>query len=91
LFFQENPDLWKWLTGQEQPPDAVTNNPVLLTSQPLCTFLIIYSIIFMVINTSFFGLLLENRVKLIKSYIYFTMSQKKINVRGKGFTSMGQS
>lgn len=24
----ENPDLWKWLTGQEQPPDAVNNNPV---------------------------------------------------------------
>ncbi|PPR86863.1 hypothetical protein GOBAR_AA33828 [Gossypium barbadense] len=25
---QENPDLWKWLTGQEQPPEAVTVNPV---------------------------------------------------------------
>ncbi|KAG0493042.1 hypothetical protein HPP92_006147 [Vanilla planifolia] len=24
----ENPDLWKWLSGQEQPPDAVNNNPV---------------------------------------------------------------
>ncbi|CAL1405631.1 unnamed protein product [Linum trigynum] len=24
----ENPDLWKWLTGQEQPPDAVGQNPV---------------------------------------------------------------
>ncbi|CAI9113768.1 OLC1v1014437C1 [Oldenlandia corymbosa var. corymbosa] len=24
----ENPDLWKWLTGQEQPPEAVSNNPV---------------------------------------------------------------
>ncbi|CAI9754176.1 unnamed protein product [Fraxinus pennsylvanica] len=24
----ENPDLWKWLTGQEQPPDAVNINPV---------------------------------------------------------------
>ncbi|XP_073013153.1 succinate dehydrogenase assembly factor 2, mitochondrial [Typha latifolia] len=24
----ENPDLWKWLTGQEQPPEAVNNNPV---------------------------------------------------------------
>ncbi|XP_068661300.1 succinate dehydrogenase assembly factor 2, mitochondrial [Aristolochia californica] len=24
----ENPDLWKWLTGQEQPPEAVINNPV---------------------------------------------------------------
>ena len=24
----ENPDLWKWLTGQEQPPEAVKNNPV---------------------------------------------------------------
>ncbi|PPR86862.1 hypothetical protein GOBAR_AA33827 [Gossypium barbadense] len=23
----ENPDLWKWLTGQEQPPEAVTVNP----------------------------------------------------------------
>lgn len=26
--FQENPDLWKWLTGQEQPPEAVKTNPV---------------------------------------------------------------
>ncbi|CAA7396383.1 unnamed protein product [Spirodela intermedia] len=24
----ENPDLWKWLTGQEQPPEAVNRNPV---------------------------------------------------------------
>ncbi|KAK8586542.1 hypothetical protein V6N13_010132 [Hibiscus sabdariffa] len=24
----ENPDLWKWLTGQEQPPKSVTVNPV---------------------------------------------------------------
>ncbi|XP_077212322.1 succinate dehydrogenase assembly factor [Tasmannia lanceolata] len=24
----ENPDLWKWLTGQEQPPEAVGSNPV---------------------------------------------------------------
>ncbi|XP_062174349.1 succinate dehydrogenase assembly factor 2, mitochondrial-like [Alnus glutinosa] len=24
----ENPDLWKWLTGQEQPPEAVKINPV---------------------------------------------------------------
>ncbi|CAN4086545.1 unnamed protein product [Withania somnifera] len=24
----ENPDLWKWLTGQEQPPDAINANPV---------------------------------------------------------------
>ncbi|XP_044502134.1 succinate dehydrogenase assembly factor 2, mitochondrial [Mangifera indica] len=24
----ENPDLWKWLIGQEQPPDAVKTNPV---------------------------------------------------------------
>ncbi|CAI0446794.1 unnamed protein product [Linum tenue] len=24
----ENPDLWKWLTGQEQPPDVVGQNPV---------------------------------------------------------------
>ncbi|XP_057970319.1 succinate dehydrogenase assembly factor 2, mitochondrial [Malania oleifera] len=24
----ENPDLWKWLTGQEQPPEAVNINPV---------------------------------------------------------------
>ncbi|PON68234.1 Flavinator of succinate dehydrogenase [Parasponia andersonii] len=23
----ENPDLWKWLTGQEQPPEAVQINP----------------------------------------------------------------
>ncbi|KAL0319028.1 UNVERIFIED_CONTAM: Succinate dehydrogenase assembly factor 2, mitochondrial [Sesamum angustifolium] len=25
---QENPDLWKWLTGQEQPPEEVNANPV---------------------------------------------------------------
>ncbi|XP_017973458.1 PREDICTED: succinate dehydrogenase assembly factor 2, mitochondrial isoform X2 [Theobroma cacao] len=24
----ENPDLWKWLTGQEQPPETVSINPV---------------------------------------------------------------
>ncbi|XVE56484.1 hypothetical protein DITRI_Ditri04bG0014000 [Diplodiscus trichospermus] len=24
----ENPHLWKWLTGQEQPPEAVSINPV---------------------------------------------------------------
>lgn len=24
----ENPDLWKWLTGQEQPPESVSTNPV---------------------------------------------------------------
>uniref|UniRef100_A0A6N2MJJ8 Uncharacterized protein n=1 Tax=Salix viminalis TaxID=40686 RepID=A0A6N2MJJ8_SALVM len=24
----ENPDLWKWLTGQEQPPEGVSINPV---------------------------------------------------------------
>lgn len=27
-YLQENPDLWKWLTGQEQPPDVVNINPV---------------------------------------------------------------
>ncbi|KAL0749729.1 hypothetical protein Bca101_031732 [Brassica carinata] len=27
---QENPDLWKWLTGQEQPPEIVSSNPVFL-------------------------------------------------------------
>ncbi|XP_052164181.1 uncharacterized protein LOC127781283 isoform X2 [Oryza glaberrima] len=26
----ENPDLWKWLTGQEQPPEAVNSNPVFI-------------------------------------------------------------
>lgn len=25
---QENPDLWKWLTGQERPPESVKINPV---------------------------------------------------------------
>nr|POE58537.1 succinate dehydrogenase assembly factor 2, mitochondrial [Quercus suber] len=25
---QENPDLWKWLPAQEQPPEAVEINPV---------------------------------------------------------------
>ncbi|KAF7135076.1 hypothetical protein RHSIM_Rhsim08G0198900 [Rhododendron simsii] len=24
----ENPDLWKWLSGQEQPPEIITSNPV---------------------------------------------------------------
>ncbi|WOK97476.1 succinate dehydrogenase assembly factor 2, mitochondrial [Canna indica] len=24
----ENPDLWKWLTSQEEPPEAVRTNPV---------------------------------------------------------------
>lgn len=24
----ENPDLWKWLTGQEQPPETINTNPV---------------------------------------------------------------
>ncbi|CAM8885647.1 unnamed protein product [Rhodiola kirilowii] len=24
----ENPDLWKWVSGQEQPPEAVEKNPV---------------------------------------------------------------
>ncbi|XP_021829358.1 succinate dehydrogenase assembly factor 2, mitochondrial-like isoform X3 [Prunus avium] len=24
----ENPDLWKWLSGQEQPPEALKTNPV---------------------------------------------------------------
>ncbi|XP_019169939.1 PREDICTED: succinate dehydrogenase assembly factor 2, mitochondrial-like isoform X1 [Ipomoea nil] len=27
----ENPDLWKWLTCQEQPPDAITSNPVFIS------------------------------------------------------------
>ncbi|CAM0948885.1 unnamed protein product [Alopecurus aequalis] len=30
FILQENPDLWKWLTGQEQPPEAVNSNPVLV-------------------------------------------------------------
>ena len=25
---QENPDLWKWLTAQEQPPEGLEKNPV---------------------------------------------------------------
>ncbi|CAD5164495.1 succinate dehydrogenase assembly factor 2, mitochondrial [Musa acuminata AAA Group] len=29
----ENPDLWKWLTGQEQPPEAVKINPVFCAIQ----------------------------------------------------------
>ncbi|XP_057422255.1 succinate dehydrogenase assembly factor 2, mitochondrial [Lotus japonicus] len=24
----ENPDLWKWLSGQEQPPESISANPV---------------------------------------------------------------
>ncbi|KAF2600348.1 hypothetical protein F2Q68_00008337 [Brassica cretica] len=27
---KENPDLWKWLTSQEQPPEIVSSNPVFL-------------------------------------------------------------
>nr|AKM76892.1 ankyrin repeat family protein [Hypseocharis bilobata] len=26
----ENPDLWRWLTGQEQPPEQVKGNPVFI-------------------------------------------------------------
>nr|GEW63312.1 hypothetical protein [Tanacetum cinerariifolium] len=26
----ENPDLWKWLTGQEQPPEGIDMNPVFI-------------------------------------------------------------
>ncbi|KAG6415740.1 hypothetical protein SASPL_123155 [Salvia splendens] len=26
----ENPDLWKWLTSQEEPPEAVKVNPVFI-------------------------------------------------------------
>ncbi|EAY81147.1 hypothetical protein OsI_36329 [Oryza sativa Indica Group] len=26
----ENPDLWKWLTDQEQPPEAMNSNPVFI-------------------------------------------------------------
>ncbi|KAJ0973527.1 hypothetical protein J5N97_021486 [Dioscorea zingiberensis] len=29
----ENPDLWKWLTGQEQLPEAVSSNPVFTAIQ----------------------------------------------------------
>ncbi|KAL5204804.1 hypothetical protein ABZP36_009675 [Zizania latifolia] len=29
----ENPDLWKWLTGQEQPPETVNSNPVCHTTE----------------------------------------------------------
>ncbi|CAL0306715.1 unnamed protein product [Lupinus luteus] len=25
----ENPDLWKWISGQEQPPESIGTNPVL--------------------------------------------------------------
>ncbi|WVZ51449.1 hypothetical protein U9M48_002595 [Paspalum notatum var. saurae] len=28
LIPQENPDLWKWLTSQEQPPEDLNSNPV---------------------------------------------------------------
>ncbi|XP_042042984.1 succinate dehydrogenase assembly factor 2, mitochondrial-like, partial [Salvia splendens] len=27
---QENPDLWKWLTSQEEPPEAVKVNPIFI-------------------------------------------------------------
>lgn len=35
---QENPDLWKWLTGQEQPPEAIDTNPVSYTLPKTCFF-----------------------------------------------------
>ncbi|KAK7291508.1 hypothetical protein RIF29_06708 [Crotalaria pallida] len=25
----ENPDLWRWISGQEQPPESISTNPVL--------------------------------------------------------------
>ncbi|XP_028547422.1 succinate dehydrogenase assembly factor 2, mitochondrial-like, partial [Dendrobium catenatum] len=30
---QENPDLWKWLSGQEPPPDAINSNTVFSSIQ----------------------------------------------------------
>lgn len=27
---QENPDLWQWISGQEQPPESISTNPVSL-------------------------------------------------------------
>ncbi|KAG6418241.1 hypothetical protein SASPL_120442 [Salvia splendens] len=29
-FGLENPDLWKWLTSQEEPPEAVKVNPIFI-------------------------------------------------------------
>ncbi|KAK7358725.1 hypothetical protein VNO77_00663 [Canavalia gladiata] len=29
----ENPDLWKWISGQEQPPESVNTNPVFAAVQ----------------------------------------------------------
>lgn len=29
----ENPDLWKWLSGQEQPPESISINPVFAAVQ----------------------------------------------------------
>ncbi|KAG4173117.1 hypothetical protein ERO13_A11G038833v2 [Gossypium hirsutum] len=29
----ENPDLWRWLPGQERPPEAVSGNPVFSAGQ----------------------------------------------------------
>ncbi len=29
---QENPDLFKWLTGQLEPPERLMNNPVFVVS-----------------------------------------------------------
>ncbi len=32
---QENPDLFKWLTGQEEPPEAMKANPAFMVRHPL--------------------------------------------------------
>uniref|UniRef100_A0A453M3J4 Uncharacterized protein n=1 Tax=Aegilops tauschii subsp. strangulata TaxID=200361 RepID=A0A453M3J4_AEGTS len=47
MILQENPDLWKWLTGQEQAPETVNSNPVCHTtsnssSAPLIFSLLLY-------------------------------------------------
>lgn len=39
IYLQENPDLWKWLTGQEQPPEAINMNPVRNPPLSLCFLL----------------------------------------------------
>ena len=38
FLLQENPDLWKWLTGQEQPPETLSINPVRHLDSPKIGF-----------------------------------------------------
>lgn len=36
---QENPDLFKWLTGQEEPPESMLANPAFVVSSQMSCIL----------------------------------------------------